>query len=288
MLEPRASKPARAIRAISVGHLQSRLFEATRMPDIVPFGGAAPGVALLPVTKLNRILASVARSAGERGVSYDPPPGAEPLRREIAKRALDAGSHISQDEIITTSGGTEALMLCLRAVTKPGDVVAVESPAYFGVLHAMEELGLKALELPMHPRDGMDLDAFESLLKKHSIAACVAVLTFSNPLGALMPDENKQRLVALLARHEVPLIEDDIFGELFWHSTTARGPFLRHSRLGAVMQLVFQNPRSRLPRRLDPPGPLSSQDSNPETHQHPGHRHPARTCHRRVSGQRRI
>ncbi|MDB6172354.1 MAG: GntR family transcriptional regulator [Chthoniobacteraceae bacterium] len=234
MPEPRASKPASAVRAVSVGNLQSRLFEAVRMPGIVPFGGAAPGVALLPEAKLNRILASVARSAGERGVSYDPPPGAESLRREIARRALNAGSHISRDEIVTTSGGTEALMLCLRAVTKRGDVVAVESPAYFGVLHAMEELGLKALELPMHPRDGMDLNALESLLKIHSIAACVAVPTFSNPLGALMPDENKRRLVELLTRREVPLIEDDIFGELYFGAQRPRAA-QSYDKTGLVM-----------------------------------------------------
>ncbi|MHA3772568.1 aminotransferase-like domain-containing protein [Verrucomicrobiota bacterium sgz303538] len=214
--EPRPSKPASAVTAVTVGSLQSRLFEAARMPGVIPFGGAAPGPKLLPAAKLNRILASVARSAGERGVSYDLPPGAEPLRREIAKRSLDAGSNLLPDEIITTAGGTEALMLCLRAVTRPGDVVAVESPTYFGVLHAIEELGLNAIEIPMHPRDGMDLGALERVVKAQSVAACVAVPNFSNPLGSLMPDENKERLVEILARHEVPLIEDDIFGELYF------------------------------------------------------------------------
>src|SRR5258705_431342 len=80
--------------------------------------------------------------------------GAESLRRQIARRSLDWGGHLTPDEIISTSGGTEALGLCLRAVTKPGDVVAVESPTYFGVLQAIEEHGLKALEIPMHPRTG--------------------------------------------------------------------------------------------------------------------------------------
>ncbi len=212
--EPKQSKPASAVTAVTVGSLQSRLFEAAQMPGVVPFGGAAPGAELLPTVKLNRILASVARSAGERGVSYDMPPGAEPLRREIVKRLLDAGSNLSPDEIITTSGGTEALMLCLRAVTRPGDVVAVEAPSYFGVLHAVEEMGRKAVEIPMHPRDGMDLDVLERIVEEHRVAACVAVPNFSNPLGSLMPDENKERLVEILARREVPLIEDDIFGEL--------------------------------------------------------------------------
>lgn len=220
--EPRSSKPASAVTAVTVGSLQSRLFEAARIPGVVPFGGAAPGPALLPVVKLNRILASVARRAGERGLTYDLPPGAESLRREIARRSLDAGVNLSLDDIITTSGGTEGLMLCLRAVTKPGDVIAVESPTYFGVLHAIEELGLNAVEIPMHPRDGMDLDALERVVQSQSIAACVAVPNFSNPLGALMPDENKERLVRILAARNVPLIEDDIFGELYFGSQRPR------------------------------------------------------------------
>ena len=184
------------------------------MPDVVPLGAAYPSAELLPVEKLGRIMASIARSAGPRGVNYEMPPGALELRRQIAKRSLDRGLHLSPDEIITTCGGTEALALCLRAVTKPGDVVAVESPTYFGVLQFIEELGLKALEIPMHPRDGMDLDALERALKVRRLAACLAVPNFNNPLGSLMPDENKRRLIEILARRDVPLIEDDINGGL--------------------------------------------------------------------------
>lgn len=212
--EPAASRPRPSAKLVGVGGLQSRLFDAVRMPDVIPFGAAYPGAANLPVAKLSRIMASVARSAGDRGVEYDMPPGSEQLRRQLARRSLDWGSNLSPDEIITTCGGSEALMLCLRAVTKPGDIVAVEAPTYFGVLQQIEELRLKALEIPMHSRDGMQLDALERALKTRRIAACLAVLNFSNPLGSLMPDDNKQRLVELLARHDVPLIEDDINGPL--------------------------------------------------------------------------
>jgi DNA-binding transcriptional MocR family regulator len=178
-------------------------------------GAAYPGADNLPVEKLSRIMAAVARRSGARGISYDMPPGSDELRRQIARRAPDRGLRLSPDEIITTCGGTEALALCLRAVTKCGDVVAVESPTYFGVLQQIEELGLKALEIPMHPRDGMDLDALERALKSRRITAVLAVPNFSNPLGSLMPDANKQRLVEILARRDVPMIEDDINGGLY-------------------------------------------------------------------------
>ena len=212
--EPTPSRPKPSAGLVDVTSLQSRIFDAARMPDVVPFGAAYPGAENLPITKLSRIMASVSRSAGARGISYDMPPGSEQLRRQIAKRSLDRGLNLSPDEIITTCGGTEALAICLRAVTKRGDVVAVESPTYFGVLQQIEELGLKALEIPMHPRDGMDLDALERALKGRRVAACLAVPNFSNPLGSLMPDRNKQRLVEILARRDVPLIEDDINGGL--------------------------------------------------------------------------
>src|SRR4051812_17470050 len=212
--EPAVSRPGSTATAVGVGSLQARLFDAARMPDVVPLGAAYPGPGNLPVTQLNRLLAAAARSQGERGISYDMPPGAEALRRQIARRSIDAGCALSPDDLITTCGGTEALLLCLRAVARAGDVIAVESPTYFGILQVIEELGLRALEIPMHPRDGLDLVALERAVRTKRIAACLAVPNFNNPLGSLMPEENKRRLVELLGKHRVPLIEDDINGDL--------------------------------------------------------------------------
>lgn len=218
--EPGPSRPKRTATAVTVGALEARLFDAAAQPGILALGGAVPSPDLLPTEKLNRILASIARSSGRQAVAYDSPAGCPALRREIAKRSLDHGATLLPDDIITTSGATEALLLCLRAVTTPGSVVAVESPTYFGVLHALEELGLKAIEIPMHARTGMDLAALERIAKSRTLAACVAVPNFNNPLGSLMPTENKEKLVSILARHEVPLIEDDVFGEI--HFTPQR------------------------------------------------------------------
>lgn len=218
-LSAAASEPATSLvkpsaTHVGVANLQSRLFDAVRHPDVVPLGAAYPGNENLPVDKLKRVMASVARRVGGHGMSYDMPPGMEQLRRQVARRSLNWGSNLSPDDIITTCGGTEALALCLRAVTKTGDTVAVEAPTYFGVLQQIEELGLKVFEIPMHPRDGMDLDSLEHTLKKRRVSACVATPNFNNPLGSLMPDGHKQRLAAMLAQFDVPLIEDDINGDL--------------------------------------------------------------------------
>jgi len=213
--EPARSQTGSAARHVAVGSLQSRLFDESGKPGVVPLGAAYPGTENLPVKKLSLIMAAVARRTGARGLAYDLPPGAEPLRRQLARRSLDWGGSLTADDLITTCGGTEALALCLRAVARPGDVIAVESPSYFGTLQQIEELGLKVVEIPMHPRDGLDLAALARAVKTRRLAACLAVPNFNNPLGSLMPDENKRQLLEILATRRIPLIEDDINGELY-------------------------------------------------------------------------
>jgi DNA-binding transcriptional MocR family regulator len=173
--------------------------------------------------KLNRILAQVARRAGGVGVSYDTPPGCPALRRQIARRSLEWGCALDPDAIVTTSGAMEAMHVALRAVARAGDTIAIESPAYYGVLQLIESLEMKALEIPAHPRDGLSLDALAAALREtRGIRACLATPNFNNPLGSLMPDAAKRRLVRLLAAHDVPLIEDDIYGDLYFGDARPR------------------------------------------------------------------
>ena len=214
LLEPETSCPNSRTCAADSRTLLTKVFDTVTRPEFVQFGAGSPAIELLPAQKLNRMLASVARRYPEAALGYDMPPGCIALRRALARRALDWGTKISPDEIITTSGCMEALVLCLRAVTRPGDAVAVESPTYFGVIQTIEHLGLKCLEIPTHPRYGLDLDALQKILRVRKVSACVAIPNFNNPLGSQMPDEAKERLVAMLGRREIPLIEDDLFGDL--------------------------------------------------------------------------
>jgi DNA-binding transcriptional MocR family regulator len=188
----------------------------------VGFGAAYTPFRLLPTRRLGRLLAEEARSADHCGAEYDPPPGHPPLRQQIARRSLEWGCTLSPDDLITTYGATEALNLCLMAVARRGDIVAVESPTFFGILQMLEAHGLRALEIPCDARDGMRLDALESGIRKHRVAAVLALTNFSNPLGSCMPDENKEKLVGILARKEIPLVEDDVFGDLHFGPTRPR------------------------------------------------------------------
>jgi DNA-binding transcriptional MocR family regulator len=217
--EPKMSAPSSTASKVDVGELALEVHEAIMDPRIVPLGAATPSHELLPTKKLYRLLGSVARRHESVSNRYESPQGNLELRRQIAKRSIDWGGNLTPDEIVTTFGCTEALNICLRAITKPGDTVAVESPVYFGILQILEALNLKALEIPTHPRDGICLDALGSALKKHRIAAVFVSANFQNPLGSVMPDKNKKHVVEMLAEREIPLIEDDVYGDLFFEGT---------------------------------------------------------------------
>jgi DNA-binding transcriptional MocR family regulator len=212
--EPAMTKPEpRAVR-VRVSELILQVVKAGRDPNLVRLGATLPSAEMFPLQELNRITASVARRAPLTANSFDAPPGNRALRVQIARRAMETGCTLAPDDIITTVGATEALNLCLRAVAQPGDVIAIESPTFFGILQIIESLGMRVCEIPTFPRHGICIDELEARLKCCKIKACVFTPNFSNPLGSCMPDEKKKRLVKLLSKHKVPLIEDDIYGNL--------------------------------------------------------------------------
>lgn len=212
--EPRVSSPPAQPQRPTIGRLVVRMSMLSTDPEMVPLGGAIPTADCLPTRQLNRLSAAIARRS-KRGLNtYDLPPGCRELRVQVARHYMDAGCAMSPDDVLTTCGCQEALGLCLRAVAGPGDVIAVESPVFYGHLQTIEMLGMKALEIPTDPREGVRLDALEQAIKQKKVAACAFVPNCHNPLGFTMPTERKQALVELLSKHKLPLIEDDIYGDL--------------------------------------------------------------------------
>ena len=206
----RASKPIRLSRASIFEELMDRAGD----PGFVPFATAAPGDGIVPHAKLAMITREVLRKHGAAAYRYTPPQGRRELRAALSRRLFDVGLNVAPDEIVTTQGGTEGLLLALRATAKAGDLVAVESPSYFGTLHLVRDLGLRVIEIPVDPRTGMVVATLAGVLKKHRIAACVVQPHFQNPIGALMPDSNKRELAALAEERDFTLIEDDVYGDL--------------------------------------------------------------------------
>ena len=195
---------------------KSQLFQIRYDPSLINLGAAVPGAQLLPLKTLNRLMGKVMRENPITVHSYDTFPGCEPLRREVAKRMLNAECVILPNKIITTSGTTEAYYLALCAVTQPGDTVAIQSPTCFSIIEALKHLGLEAFELPTDPRGGISLKVLQSALDKQQISACLLVSNFSNPLGCCMTSDKKQILIDLLNHYDIPLIEDDVYGELYF------------------------------------------------------------------------
>ena len=211
---PRKTAVSRQPRRVRFGELYDEIFSVANDPQVVPLGAAVPSVELMPVKGLLRATQRAAARQPEQAVSYFFPPGNLDLRHEIARRYVDLGLSVDPDNIIITSGCSEALSLSLQTVTRRGDIVAVESPTYFSVLRLIERMGLLAVEIDSDPETGLCLDALESAIETMNIKAVVAVLNFSNPVGSLMPDANKEQLVGMLEQADIPLIEDDIHGDL--------------------------------------------------------------------------
>lgn len=208
-----AEKPVEAPKKVDISDLVFSVLESTRHPDIVPLGSAFPSPKLFPSARLLKSLVAGTRSLTPWSTVEDLP-GSDQLRQQIRLRYVATGFAVAPEEIIVTSGALEALNLCLMAVTRPGDVVAVESPGFYAALQAIERLDLRAVEIPVDPVSGLDLDALRDALEQHPIRACWFMPNFQNPTGTSLTVEKKRKLVEMLREKQVPLIEDDVYQEL--------------------------------------------------------------------------
>ncbi|MBJ6110327.1 PLP-dependent aminotransferase family protein [Hymenobacter sp. BT523] len=183
-------------------------------PDLLPLSLSGPDPSVLPVARLAEAMRRAQQQLPQAGTRYEPVQGNLLLRQQIARYSLLWGGQLTEHELLTTEGCMAAMSLCLLALTKPGDTLAVESPTYLGVLQLARALGRQVLELPTHPETGVELDALAEHLAAGRVQVCLLTPNFLNPMGSCMPEAHKRRLVQLLERYQVPLIEDDLYGDL--------------------------------------------------------------------------
>jgi DNA-binding transcriptional MocR family regulator len=214
--QPEVSKPRGAAQAVDVNELVFEILNSIKDPGKVPFGSAFIDPSYFPLRKLATFLGQAGRKIDRATLVEYLPPGLAKLRTQIARRYLDSGCIVRPEEIVITTGALEALYLSLCAVASPGDAVVVESPAFYAQLQALDLLHIKAVEVPTDPAEGVVLPALANVLRKQRVTACWLMTNFQNPLGFVMADEKKKELVGLLGRHEVPLIEDDVYEELYF------------------------------------------------------------------------
>jgi DNA-binding transcriptional MocR family regulator len=197
------------------GNLIQKVLEALGNKDLLPFGVACPTEELLPAKTLARLLSNSLRNNPAQALDYAPVAGDPELRRQIALRSLEAGINVTPDEILITSGAMEGLSIALRALTKPGDNVLIQSPSYFCFLQLLENCGLRAIEIPSSS-GGIDPRDVQRAIERFEISAVILVPNFNNPDGSLTADDKKAEIVKLLAERMIPLVEDDVYGEIYF------------------------------------------------------------------------
>jgi DNA-binding transcriptional MocR family regulator len=208
-----------------------------RNPKLLGLGGASMARELLPLRHLAECSRQVLRESFEQTILYEPWLGNLELKREIAKRNQRWRGESSLQECLITSGGTEALFLALRSVTRPGDLVAVESPTYFGLLRMLKALSLRVIELPTEAATGMRLDLLEPLLRRREVKACVLIPNFQNPLGSLMPEESKRKIVEMAEAKGIPLLEMETCADIFLSGERPL-PLQAYARNGGVLSCI--------------------------------------------------
>jgi DNA-binding transcriptional MocR family regulator len=232
---PGVPKIPESPRKVAATGMVNAVLKAISDPKMLPLGSSATGSPLLPYRHFAKIIKSLTAGEIRKTMGYSLTEGHPGLRRQLASRVVGELSGISPDDFVITTGCMEAVTLCLQAVLKPGDTLAIETPTHFGFLQLFKEMGILVQEIPTHSKTGVDIDALEKIIKTTSIQACLFMPNIHNPLGTLLPNEKKERLVRLLNRHEIPVIEDDINAELFF-SGQGRPSLLRaHDRKDLVL-----------------------------------------------------
>lgn len=235
METPQARPADSAPRAVNRGQLIQTVLEAlVGSPQLAPLGVICPTIELLPAKTLGRILARVLRERPEQAMGYETILGNAELRRQISFRCADPGAALGPDDLLITSGAMEALSISLRALTRPGDNVLIQSPTYYCFLQLIENLGLRAVEVPSCPGEGVNPADVAEALKKYQVKLCILCPNYNNPDGALTPDRAKREILRLLEDRDIPLVEDDVYADL--HFSGARpGSFKALDRKGLVL-----------------------------------------------------
>ncbi|MFN4945921.1 MAG: PLP-dependent aminotransferase family protein [Chryseotalea sp.] len=219
---PSMAKETQVARPVSTSEMIEDVYQRLFQPGLINLAVGSPGIPFLPVAKLSKAAHYVIRKQPDKILQYEEVKGNANLRLQIARLSFNWGGAVGKDDVVITAGCVEALSLAIKAVTQPGDAVAIESPTYHAIFQIMESQGLKVVEIPCDPQHGIDLQFLENAITRFAIKACLFVPNFNNPIGSCMPDANKKKLVELLASKEIPLIEDDIYGELYFGTNLPR------------------------------------------------------------------
>ncbi|MBB5634508.1 DNA-binding transcriptional MocR family regulator [Pedobacter cryoconitis] len=212
---PNKSNPSLYLGNEDTSNIVSKVYDSISSDHIMLSLGV-PAAELLPLSKLNKAFSHTLHHHAAHGSGYEHVMGNPKLRRQIARLSANWDGKLTENDIMTTAGCTGAMLQAIIALTKRGDTIAIESPVYFGILQLALSLGLKVLELPTHPETGIEIDALKIALSKNKVKLCLLISNFSNPMGGTIPSENKKEIVRLIEHYQIPLIENDMYGDLYF------------------------------------------------------------------------
>lgn len=215
---PQKTKPEPVVSSSDAEDMIAEVYNNIADDSLVKFSLSVPSQEFLPIAKLNKAMVEAMRKLPASGTMYESIQGNENLRRQIARWSINWGGSLSPDDLVTTAGCMNALSFSLMAVAEKGDTIAVESPCYMGVLQLANNLGLNIIELPADAITGVDPDDLKKALASEKVKAVLLTSNFNNPLTSCIPDENKKAIVESIQRYSVPLIEDDIYGDVYFGS----------------------------------------------------------------------
>jgi DNA-binding transcriptional MocR family regulator len=217
---PAGSKPAQEIHAPKVDHIFTTVYNNNDKAQMVLSSGQVAAT-LLPVARLTRELVRATKTLPYGGLRYERKENAK-LKRQVALRARNWGAHFAADDVLLTTGCMHAMTLCMQSLLPKGATIGVESPVHFGIINLVRNLGYQMVELPTDPVLGLDLDILQQTLRRKKIHMLILMGNFSNPFSTCMPEERKQELVRIMTQYEVPVIENDIYGDIYFEPSMPR------------------------------------------------------------------
>jgi DNA-binding transcriptional MocR family regulator len=232
----RVTKPSDQPMQVKNSNLIQEILYAVTNPEIIPLGCAMPATELLPHRELNSIMKKLLSTDSETRVEYGDVQGHKFFRQQLAYYMNMNGNSISSDNIIITNGASEGITMAMRAVTRPGDLVLMESPSYFGFMHLLETAKVYALELPTSPQDGILMKDFREALNRFDVKAVLVQPNYGNPMGHTYPEDVRKELVELCNKKDIPVIEDDINGD-FNFSGRRLGNLKKYDKNGNVIHV---------------------------------------------------
>ncbi|SCX81402.1 aminotransferase-like domain-containing protein [Alkaliphilus peptidifermentans] len=190
------------------------ILKLTERPEVISFAGGLPAPELFPIKEMKKVSELVLEEAGKQALQYSTTEGFPPLREKIAERLMDTGIRGNGDNLLITSGSQQGLDFSAKIFLNEDDIVVCESPSYIGAINAFKAYLPQFIEITTDD-DGMIMEELEEVLStKENVKMIYVIPDFQNPSGRTWSVERRKKLVELANKFDLPIIEDNPYGEL--------------------------------------------------------------------------